>query len=672
MIEYKTLALSLGVLCAVAGHAATAPSIEDFASRPQIEDVSISPDGRYLALIETHDGRAAAVVEDRQAGPDQVMHPVLTEPDPFQMTWCHWATNTRLLCGFRAMVSGRLVYGVTRLVAVDADGKNMRVLIENNWEAQGQFQDHIINWTPGPPDTVLIEADEGLNSSQLAGNARVYGNVGTHALPAVFELNVVTGHLTLREHAREPIRHWVTDRRGQARLGRGFAGTTISYWARLEGESNWRRLSKFEVFSRGNHFEPIAISAEDPNMAYAIGPSGGRNAIWLIDLTDKQDPTLVFSHPVVDVSSPLLGGDGRLIGVRYDNGNPMTYYTDERVGELMRALQKLDPGQFESVHGMTQDEKTFVIRSINDVDAPRFLILDTSTHEVSKLGTAYPHRDTTTLAPMRAVYYPARDGTRIPAYLSTPRGTPAAHLPLVVLPHGGPMARDTWGYFFLRQFLVSRGYAVLQTNFRGSSGYGEDWFFAAHQDWGGLTYDDVVDGARWALQQGMADPQRVCIVGWSFGGYLALVGAQRNPELFRCAVDIAGVSDLARLIDDGYNRLGAESIKRQIGTDPAKLKKDSPRLHAADFKVPLLMVHGKMDAQVPFAQSELMDEALTRAGIPHRLAVVPDADHSFSAVNDRIRLLQEIDAFLGEYLPAGTSAVPSVPAAPRAPTGDTH
>jgi dipeptidyl aminopeptidase/acylaminoacyl peptidase len=161
-------------------------------------------------------------------------------------------------------------------------------------------------------------------------------------------------------------------------------------------------------------------------------------------------------------------------------------------------------------------------------------------------------------------------------------------------------------------------------------------------------------------------------VGWSFGGYLALVGAQRNPELFRCAVDIAGVSDLARLIDDGYNRLGAESIKRQIGTDPAKLKKDSPRLHAADFKVPLLMVHGKMDAQVPFAQSELMDEALTRAGIPHRLAVVPDADHSFSAVNDRIRLLQEIDAFLGEYLPAGTSAVPSVPAAPRAPTGDTH
>jgi len=144
---------------------------------------------------------------------------------------------------------------------------------------------------------------------------------------------------------------------------------------------------------------------------------------------------------------------------------------------------------------------------------------------------------------MRAISYPARDGTRIPAYLSTPRGAQAAHLPLVVMPHGGPIARDTWGYFFLREFLVSRGYAVLQMNFRGSSGYGDDWFYAAHQDWGGLTYDDVVDGARWAIQQGITDPQRVCIVGWRFGDYVALVGAQRNPELFRCAIDIAGISD---------------------------------------------------------------------------------------------------------------------------------
>jgi dipeptidyl aminopeptidase/acylaminoacyl peptidase len=638
----------------VAAHAA-APSPEEFALRPPVEDVSISPDGRYVAVIRTRDdGRADAVVADRQAGKDQVMRGVIGEPDHFQMTWCRWATNTRLLCGFRGMVDRGFVYGITRLAAVDADGKHMRVLMQNSAEAQGQFQDRIIDWNPGPADTVLIEADEGLSASQMAAGVQVYGNVGTHALPAVFELNVVTGSLTLRQHARDPIRHWITDKHGHVRLGWGFSGTTISYWARLDGDSDWRRLTKFEVFTRENQFEPVAISAEDPNMAYALGPSEGRNAVWLIDLKDREDPKLVFSHPLVDVSGPLLGMDNRLIGVRYDDGYPLMYFEDNRIGTLMGAIQKLEPARFDQLHGSSRDERILLIRSVSDADAPRFMMFNSDTNQLSNFGKSDPDRGPATLAPMRPISYPARDGTRIPAYLSVPPGAPAAHLPLIVMPHGGPIARDTWGYFFLRQFLVSRGYAVLQMNFRGSSGYGEDWFFAAHQDWGGLTYDDVIDGARWAIQQGITDPQRVCIVGWSFGGYLALLGAQRDPEVFHCAVDIAGPSDLALLIDEGHHWLQAASIKKQIGTDPGKLKRDSPRLHAADFQIPLLMLQGKMDAQVPFEQSEKMDEALTRAGKAHRFVVVPGADHQFSDLKDRVTLLQEIEGFLGEHLPAVT------------------
>jgi dipeptidyl aminopeptidase/acylaminoacyl peptidase len=647
----RMLAIVLGMFGNLAAQAA-APSLEDFASRPRIEDVSISPDGRYVALIGTRDGKATAFVEDRQAGKDQHERGVIAEPDHFQMTWCRWATNTRLLCGFRGMVNDRFVYGITRLVAVDADGKNVRVLMQNSMEAQGQFQDRIIDWNPGPPDTVLIEADEGLSAKQMEAGVQVYGNVGTHALPAVFELDVVTGRVAIRQHAHDPIRHWITDKHGHVRLGWGFSGTTRSYWARLDGDSDWRRLTKFEVFTREDHFEPVAISAEDPNWAYALGPSGGHTAIWLIDLRDKEDPKLVFSHPIVDVSGPVLGADNRLIGVRYDDGYPLMYFEDGRIGGLMKTIQALEPGQFDTVHGSSRDEKLFVVRSVSDVDAPRFMLFNSDTHELDKIGRAYPDRDPATLASMRPISYPARDGTRIPAYLSVPRGATADHLPLVVMPHGGPMARDTWGYFFLREFLVSRGYAVLQMNFRGSSGYGDDWFFAAHQDWGGLTYDDVIDGARWAIQQGFADPKRICIAGWSFGGYLALLGAQRNPDIFRCAVDIAGPSDLALLIEEGHHWLNADSIKRQIGTNPDKLKRDSPRLHAADFQVPLLILQGKMDAQVPFQQSEEMDQALTHAGKPHRFVAVADADHQFSAVKDRLTLLQETDAFLREHLPA--------------------
>jgi dienelactone hydrolase len=654
----RSITLAAGIFGLMAADAATPPSIEDFASRPQVEDVSISPDGRYLAMIRTRDGKAFAFVSDRRAGKDQTQRLVITEPDHFRMTWCRWATNTRLLCGFRGMVSDQVVYSVTRLVAVDADGKNLRVLIQNSREAQGQYQDNIVNWNPGRPDTVLIEADEGMSSNDLAAGVEVYGDVGTHALPAVFELNVVSGQMSIRQHARDPIRHWIADKRGQVRIGWGASGTTQSYWAHLDGESNWRRLSKFEIFSRENHFEPIAINAEEPNLAYAIGGSEGRNAVWLIDLTDKEEPKLVFSHPLVDVEDPVMGRDGRMIGVQYDDGYPLMYYTDSDIGELMGGIQKLKPGSFLSLKESTLDDQVSLIISVSDMDEDQFLLLDRVAHKVTQVGATYPDRDPATLAPMRSISYPARDGVRIPAYLSVPRGVPPTHLPLIVMPHGGPIARDSWGYFFLREFLVSRGYAVLQMNFRGSGGYGGEWFYAAHQDWGGLTYDDVVDGARWAIQQGITDPQRVCIVGWSFGGYVALLGAQRNPDLFQCAVDIAGVSDLGLLIDEGYPFINSDAIKKQIGVNAEKLKHDSPHLHAEAFKVPLLMLHGKMDAQVPFEQSEVMDKALTRAHVAHRFAVVPEADHQFSQVKDRATLLKETEGFLAEHLPAAAPGAP--------------
>ncbi len=257
---------------------------------------------------------------------------------------------------------------------------------------------------------------------------------------------------------------------------------------------------------------------------------------------------------------------------------------------------------------------------------------------------------------MQPVHYPARDGTEIPGYLTLPRDSPKTHLPLIVMPHGGPISRDTWRYFFLREFLVSRGYAVLQMNFRGSSGYGDDWFFAAHQDWGGLTYDDVVDGARWAIQKEIADPKRVCIVGWSFGGYLALVGAQRNPDLFQCSVSIAGLSDLDLLIDEGYHWLDHAVVKKQIGTNSTKLNRDSPRKHAKEFQVPVLMIHGNRDAQAPYEQSTVMDSALTSAGKQHRLVTLPGADHQLSNESDRVTMFREVEQFLAKYLgPTGTT-----------------
>lgn len=650
--------------CLLAAAAAADPwPIAAFAALPRIDGVAVSTDGRYLATIETVQGKGAVFVRERVSDPATAARPVLAAPQGFRITQCRFATATRLLCGLRTMVHDvGIVYSASRLVAVDADGQNMKVLVEDKLAAQGQYQDQVLHWNPGPPDTVLIEADEGADGTtrrMLAAGGDVVGDVGTHALPAVWELNVVTGQLKMRQHARDPIRHWKADPRGQVRLGWGVDHTTLSYYARRDGELEWRRLSKFEAFSGQGGFDPVAISAEEPNRAYARAGFEGHDALWLIDLTDRSAPEVVFMHPAVDISDPLIDNSGRLFGVRYETDVPNAFYTDGHAEGLMSAVRKRFPQLFSEIVDSSRDGKVVVLRSYSDVVSPRYSVLDTTSGRLTEFGATAdgpPPPAPEALAPMQPINYPARDGTVIPGYLTVPRGTAPKQLPLVVMPHGGPIYRDEWGYNFLRQFLASRGYAVLQMNFRGSAGYGGDWFYAAHQDWGGLTYDDVVDGARWAIARGIADPRRVCIVGWSFGGYLALVGAQRDAALFRCAASIAGLSDLGLLLDEDDRFLNPEVAKKQVGTDREKLKRNSPRQHAAEVGVPVLLIHGDLDAQAQFEQSKVMDAALTRAGKPHRFVPIKDADHQLSRENDRVTLLTELEAFLGEHLRAAPAA----------------
>ncbi len=227
----------------------------------------------------------------------------------------------------------------------------------------------------------------------------------------------------------------------------------------------------------------------------------------------------------------------------------------------------------------------------------------------------------------------------------------AQHLPLIVMPHGGPINRDSWHFDFLQQFLVSRGYAVLQMNFRGSGGYGQQWFHAAHQDWGGLTYDDVIDATRWAIKNGTADPGRIGIVGWSFGGYVALLAATRNSDLFKCAVSIAGVSDLKLLEREAMGASNAQVVREQIGTNSDKLIADSPRRHAADVRIPITMIHGTTDPQVDVEHSRAMATALTHANKPFELIEIKDADHQIARREDRIQLLQAVEKQLTATIP---------------------
>jgi dipeptidyl aminopeptidase/acylaminoacyl peptidase len=252
---------------------------------------------------------------------------------------------------------------------------------------------------------------------------------------------------------------------------------------------------------------------------------------------------------------------------------------------------------------------------------------------------------------MKSIEYAARDGAKVHGYLTLPPGVEdAKNLPLIVMPHGGPIARDSWDFDFVRLFLASRGYAVLQMNFRGSDGYGYEWLQAAHQDWGGVTYDDIIDGARWAITEKIADPKRMGIVGWSFGGYAAMLGAVRNGDLFRCAASIAGVSDLIQLENDGRNFTNKRLVREQIGMNRQKLLADSPLRHASEVKVPVLLVHGADDWTVLVEHSKRMASELGKANKPYELIVIPKADHQLRWRSERITLLTALEKFLASNI----------------------
>jgi dipeptidyl aminopeptidase/acylaminoacyl peptidase len=345
-----------------------------------------------------------------------------------------------------------------------------------------------------------------------------------------------------------------------------------------------------------------------------------------------------------------------LLGVVYETDRPAFVPVDPKVRGLLNALKGALGDSFVTIADSRSDENVFLVHTFSDVDPGTYYLLDASKASLKLIGRAYPDLDPKTLPRMQSISFPATDGTTIPGYLTLPTGRHAEHLPLIVMPHGGPGARDHWEFDPLRLFLASRGYAVLQVNFRGSSGFGSKWMMDAHQDWGGLSYSDITDGARWAVHQGIADPAHMCIVGWSYGGYAALLGAVRNSDLYRCVVSIAGVSDLSLLESQASNFVNGAIVREQIGTLRQKLKDDSPQRHADSVNMPVLLIHGDMDAQSNVEQSVAMDRELAHAHKKHELVVIKDGWHALSLEAERTKLLTTIERFLAENLGPGAQA----------------
>lgn len=635
------------LLATLSFHCASAapPPIKDFARLPGIRNVALSPDGQRLLYIGSMGDQDVVVTlpSAADAPPKAVTG---SEPGEFDIRWCGWANNERILCGVSATArESGLLYGISRLVAINADGSRLKVLIQNSDMGAAQFQDQILDWTPAEPDTVLIELDP-----------------ERKGYPEIYQLNVNTGRTAIRSRSHYPIRSYSTDGAGNVRFGYGFSANSavLQYFARLDNDKKWLPLLKVKAFENTDALVPIAV-IPGSNRAFASGSYEGREALWEMDLADQVEPKLVFSHPLVDAAAPILTPDRKLIGIFYETDRPFVYYTDEDTRQLVGMINRALPNSFNHIVDYSEDRRLYVISAASDVEAGTYYLLRTDGNKLQRIATAYPTLDPKTLGRMRSISYKARDGVEIPGYLTVPVGVRAEQLPLIVMPHGGPIARDSWEFDFLRAFLVSRGYGVLQMNFRGSAGYGEAWYGAAHQDWGGITYADITDGTKWAIERGIADPKRICVVGWSFGGYAALLSATRDSSLYRCSASIAGVSDLNGLLREARYFSNRAFVAEQLGSIKDKLREDSPVRHAEKITIPVFLIHGDRDIQADVDHTRRMVSALKSADKPHQAIYLKDATHQLNRESDRVTLLTELEKFLLQHLGAGAASATTGP-----------
>jgi dipeptidyl aminopeptidase/acylaminoacyl peptidase len=288
-----------------------------------------------------------------------------------------------------------------------------------------------------------------------------------------------------------------------------------------------------------------------------------------------------------------------------------------------------------------------------------------NTASLEPLGGIRPDIPSSALAPVTPISYRTRDGLTIHGYVTLPPGRSMSDktpIPFVVLPHGGPSTRDVLGFDYLAQMIASRGYGVLQPNYRGSRGYGGDFEKAGFAQWGLKMQDDVTDGTQWLIDRKLADPGRICIVGWSYGGYTALMGAIKTPKLYRCAASMAGVTDLRRRLDRANQSRFADINLPRFDSDPAIIEANSPVLHADRIQIPIFLAHGRRDFTVSVADSEAMEDALRRLGKPVETLYFDDDDHYLFREEDRIAFLKALEGFLAANLGPGFAPAPGATA----------
>ncbi len=631
-----------------------------FGALESIQQISLSPDGNKVAfVVPSGDGGAILKVADLAAG--GAPKGILAQRNPGEtLRGCQWATDARIVCRISTIVNfGGYLIPFTRLIAVGSDGSNPVQLTGGAKSSSLDivtFGGAVIDWDlPEKPGKILVMRQYVPDEGSRIGVSRDESGIG------VEEVDVNTLARRTVERPKPDATEYISDGEGvvrvlgtQPRNAQGYVGNKRFYYYRKPGAREWTDLSQVvndPTFSKTTGFDPFAVDGK-ANIAFGFDDNGGYKALYSVTLGEQLPAKqLVLSRPDVDVDQLIqIGRDGRVVGASYATERRATEFFDPELKKLGAALRKALPGQpnVDFVDASANEDKLLLFAS-SDVDPGMFYRFDKTAKQLSPILPVRAQLAGVKMGEMKPVTFPAADGTQIPAYLTLPPGSTGKNLPAIVMPHGGPGARDEWGFDWLVQYFATRGYAVIQPNFRGSAGYGSAWFQKnGFQSWR-TAIGDVNDAGRWLTAQGIAAPGKLGIVGWSYGGYAALQSAVLDPALFKGIVAIAPVTDLSRLRDDALNSSGYKLTDRFIGSG-AHVKEGSPAQNAEKFVAPVLMFHGDKDLNVPLAQAELMADRLRGSGKQVELVKFPGLDHQLASAAARTRMLSDSDVFLRKAL----------------------
>ena len=568
-----------------------------------------------------------------------------------------WVNDERLVFNSadKRVGDGEQMYA-PGLYAVNRDGSDYRQLATLTGD---MLRDHAATNNMLPWNTFMVHQTGRQNSEYIYVTSPRFQENGDIDYVNLLRLNTLTGRSTVVERPAAGTKYWLLDHQGEPRLAIAYDKSVETVWYRDPASGKWRTLASFDSFKESKGaFSPLAFGP-DGTLYVDSNVGSDKHALHVFDFAANavKDDALIELQDY-DFQGYLVADQNKLLGVRYLSDADGTVWFDENMKKIQADVDKRLPNTINLIHVAPRAAAPLVlIDSFSDVQPHRYSLFNTQTLAFNPVGDAYPAIDARRMGTQEAVHYKARDGLVIPAWLTLPHGSTRKNLPMVVLVHGGPYVRGgSWGWNADAQFLASRGYAVLEPEFRGSTGFGVKHFKAGWKQWGLAMQDDIADGARWAIKEGIVDPKRICIAGASYGGYATLMGLVNDPGLYKCGIDWVGVTDIKLLYtgawsarddaSDTYRLYGMPMLVGDVVKDAAQLKATSPIEQAARITQPLLLAYGGSDMRVPIYHGNRFNDAVSKTNKNVEFVVYGEEGHGWLLPKNRIDFWGRVEKFL--------------------------